>query len=305
MTARAGGEAAFGVALGVERRHSLRRRGAHRAGHHIRIISGDRLFAIFIEGARDRLHLGMAAAPPSIIVELAEEVASAEAGEPRRARAIAHAVKAVTGKAGTARAVIAAAQRNQLARGGKRIGRARLRHIASRADQDRRQRTGLQHSLAIAGDRHETWNLRAAKLVPDRKRPLATSGHAPSGGEVTTAHLILPLLMIVAACDAPPDERHHMPGADPAKGRAVMERVGCGSCHKIPGVWPQGRVGPPLDDFADSIMIAGRLPNRPETLTRWVRDAPALVPGTTMPAMPIKEEEARDVAAYLYTLDGR
>jgi sulfur-oxidizing protein SoxX len=50
-------------------------------------------------------------------------------------------------------------------------------------------------------------------------------------------------------------------------------------------------------------MIAGRFPNRPDTLTLWLRDAPALDPGVAMPASGLSEAGARDVAAYLYTLD--
>ncbi|MDD3837074.1 MAG: c-type cytochrome, partial [Phenylobacterium sp.] len=97
-----------------------------------------------------------------------------------------------------------------------------------------------------------------------------------------------------------------MAGADPARGRRVIEQVGCGACHLIPGVsWPQGRVGPSLDGFGSQALIGGRFPNRPEILARWVRDAPSLAPRTGMPAMPMTEPEARDVAAYLYTLDAR
>ncbi len=84
-----------------------------------------------------------------------------------------------------------------------------------------------------------------------------------------------------------------------------MNQTGCGSCHSLPGVWPQGRVGPSLSDFAKQTLIAGRLPNRADFLARYVRNAPAFVPGSGMPAMPLTEEEARDVAAYLYTLSGR
>ncbi len=95
-----------------------------------------------------------------------------------------------------------------------------------------------------------------------------------------------------------------MPRASASEGREVMVRVGCGSCHTIPGIgWPRGRVGPALHGFAQANLIAGRLPNRAGILAAYVRDAPAVLPGTTMPAMPISEEEARDVAAYLYTLE--
>ena len=96
-----------------------------------------------------------------------------------------------------------------------------------------------------------------------------------------------------------------MPGADPAAGLQAIERAGCGACHRIPGLdWPQGRVGPVLEGFAERGLIAGRLPNRPDVLAAYVRDAPALTPGTPMPAMPLTEQESRDVAAYLYSLAG-
>lgn len=95
-----------------------------------------------------------------------------------------------------------------------------------------------------------------------------------------------------------------MPGASASRGADVIARVGCASCHTIPGVgWPQGQVGPALNGYAASNLISGRLPNRPDNLAAYVRDAPAVLPGTTMPAMPISQGEARDVAAYLYTLE--
>lgn len=97
-----------------------------------------------------------------------------------------------------------------------------------------------------------------------------------------------------------------MPEANAERGRLVIERVGCASCHTIPGVrWPEGGVGPSLQAIAKQGLIAGELPNRPATLSAFVRNAPALLPGTTMPAMPITEGESRDVAAYLYTLGAR
>ena len=114
------------------------------------------------------------------------------------------------------------------------------------------------------------------------------------------------LLLLTAGCEAPPAARHHMPGADPGRGKRIIGSVGCGACHLVPGLdWPRGRMGPPLTAFAERTMIGGRLPNRPDVLVAWIRDAPRLVPGTAMPAMPVTQEEARDVAAYLYTLDGR
>ncbi len=92
-----------------------------------------------------------------------------------------------------------------------------------------------------------------------------------------------------------------MPQASAEHGREAIERVGCGACHAIPGIgWPEGATGPSLAGFAVQGLIAGRLPNRPDNLAAFVRNAPSALPGTTMPAMPLSEQEGRDVAAYLY-----
>ncbi len=92
--------------------------------------------------------------------------------------------------------------------------------------------------------------------------------------------------------------------ADPVRGLAVLERAGCGACHDIPGLdWPRGTVGGSLRGFAARPLIAGRFPNQPDTLVTWLVNAPALSPETGMPAMPISDAQARDIAAYLYTLD--
>jgi mono/diheme cytochrome c family protein len=115
---------------------------------------------------------------------------------------------------------------------------------------------------------------------------------------------LLPLIS-VAACEMPPEDRHAMPQADPERGRIIMNRTGCGSCHRLPGVWPKGTVGPSLGDFAQQTLIAGRLPNRAGVLAGYVRNAPAFAPGSGMPAMPLTDNEARDVAAYLYTQRSR
>ena len=92
-----------------------------------------------------------------------------------------------------------------------------------------------------------------------------------------------------------------MPLADAALGKEAIERAGCASCHTIAGVrWPKGKVGPPLEGLADRAVIAGRIPNTPENLAGFIRNAPTLVPGATMPAMPVSDREARDIAAFLY-----
>lgn len=116
--------------------------------------------------------------------------------------------------------------------------------------------------------------------------------------------LIAALPLMLSACVDKADLPRPVAQGDPARGLAVMREVGCAACHKIPGVaWPEGRSGSNLAGFGARPMIAGRLPNQPDVLIRWLIDAPSLDPQTAMPPMPLSHAQARDVAAYLYTLD--
>ena len=108
-------------------------------------------------------------------------------------------------------------------------------------------------------------------------------------------------IVLVAGCKPPPDARWPVDPAAAERGRMAIERVQCAACHDIPGIdWPKGRTGPSLSGFGGRGMIAGALPNRPDVLAAFVRDAPSVKPGSPMPPMPIVEGESRDIAAYFY-----
>jgi cytochrome c len=95
-----------------------------------------------------------------------------------------------------------------------------------------------------------------------------------------------------------------VPGGDVERGRDAAREFGCVSCHSIPGVAaPPAHVGPPLDDWAKRRYIAGRLANTPENLVAWLLSPQSIDPQTAMPNVGLSEEDARDIAAYLYTLD--
>jgi len=80
-------------------------------------------------------------------------------------------------------------------------------------------------------------------------------------------------------------------------------RYGCAGCHTIPGISrANGLVGPPLNSIARRVYIAGMLPNSPDNLVRWIVNPRDVNPKTAMPVTGISEDEARDVAAYLYSL---
>lgn len=92
-------------------------------------------------------------------------------------------------------------------------------------------------------------------------------------------------------------------GGNAARGKALIQTYGCGSCHTIPGIYTaRGMVGPPLMFFSRRTMIAGELPNSPDNLIHWIRNPRAVEPGTAMPNLGLTDYEARDVASYLYTL---
>jgi cytochrome c1 len=112
----------------------------------------------------------------------------------------------------------------------------------------------------------------------------------------------LAILGLLGAC-SPAETPPRIADGDPERGRDAIARVGCGVCHVIPGVrGPDGVVGPSLAKVGSRVYLAGSLPNRPPVMAQFVRDAPSLVPGTAMPDLPLDEQAARDVAAYLYTL---
>lgn len=116
--------------------------------------------------------------------------------------------------------------------------------------------------------------------------------------------LIMAGCACVSACKDPVETRREPSGDAKARGLVAIKEAGCGTCHEIPGLdWPSGRLGPSLEGFDDVGLIAGQLPNRPDMLAAFVRNASVVKPGSTMPPMPVTRQEADDIAAYLYGLD--
>ena len=117
---------------------------------------------------------------------------------------------------------------------------------------------------------------------------------------------LLPVMIVlVAACEGGHDAPQYQAavGGDATRGAVLIRAMGCGSCHTIPGIrGANGAVGPPLDFFSRRTYIAGQFPNSPSNLVSWLRDPPALQPGTAMPKLGLSDQQARDIAAYLYTL---
>ncbi|MDQ3074316.1 MAG: c-type cytochrome [Pseudomonadota bacterium] len=114
----------------------------------------------------------------------------------------------------------------------------------------------------------------------------------------------LALTVAVGGCKAPSEQRYLPDPAAVARGHRAIESAGCAACHRFDGIdWPRGRIGPSLTNYDDRGWIAGSLPYTPENLAAFVRNAPAVKPGSTMPAMPVSAAQSRDIAAFLMASD--
>jgi cytochrome c len=117
--------------------------------------------------------------------------------------------------------------------------------------------------------------------------------------------LLLGKAVVLGAClgqrETPPVRQ--VPGGDAARGRRALAVYGCGGCHVVPGV-PEalGRVAPPLTFFGERGFVAGVLSNNPDNLIRWIQAPREVNPRTAMPNLGVAEADARDIAAYLYSL---
>jgi cytochrome c len=121
--------------------------------------------------------------------------------------------------------------------------------------------------------------------------------------------VLLPLLPLLAsACtsetrQADAREAAYLTHGDPERGRLAIRAYGCATCHTVPGVpGADALVGPPLTSFAERSYVAGVLTNTPDNLVRWIRHPRQVDSLTAMPDMGVGERDARDIAAYLYTL---
>lgn len=131
-----------------------------------------------------------------------------------------------------------------------------------------------------------------------------SSGRKGRGYAARVKRLGFVVLLLLLACN----HEQRQPaiavfGGDPIRGKAAIDRYGCNVCHVIPGIdGAKGTVGPPLDHFAQRRIIAGKVPNNPQTLIQWLQNPPQFDPQTAMPNLGISPSDSRDIAAYLYTI---
>ena len=89
---------------------------------------------------------------------------------------------------------------------------------------------------------------------------------------------------------------------DAAAGKEIFTRNACVGCHTIRGV-SAGILAPDLTHFGSrTTLAAGMFPNTLDNVTAWLRDPPAIKPGSKMPNLGLSEADARALAVYLLSL---
>lgn len=131
---------------------------------------------------------------------------------------------------------------------------------------------------------------------------------AASGGRwMRRAVLATAAALLAAACGNEAERMRRgaaLTGGDPHRGREQIRQYGCNTCHTVPGVrGADAQVGPPLAGVGGRMYIAGVLSNTPANMILWVKDPPSVDSLTAMPNTGVTDRDARDIAAYLYSLD--
>ena len=158
--------------------------------------------------------------------------------------------------------------------------------------------------------------------LPRRVFAPSGSGLSPSSpGFATRPSATMPRLNLddtqardIAAFLSPSDDEPAsaasaaLAGANPARGRELMDVKGCGLCHQMtgvaaihPGTLPTGVT---VSDMARAIRLAPDLRFtrdrwQPSSLVRWLQDPPKMKADTLMPSMGLAPGEARSIAAYV------
>ena len=93
------------------------------------------------------------------------------------------------------------------------------------------------------------------------------------------------------------------PSGVAAEGEKVFLEAGCVNCHAIRGTEAAGQTAPDLTHFGSRETFAGAIfENNEANLADWLRDPPAVKPGSLMPDYGLTEEQIEVLVAYLMSL---
>jgi cytochrome c len=125
-----------------------------------------------------------------------------------------------------------------------------------------------------------------------------------------TASVFLFMTLLLSACvETFNYERGaSMTGGDPQAGKQKIVLHDCHSCHEIPGVTVNAdRRGPSLKHWARQSSIIKKWPNTPDSLEDFLQHPERMLHGnglkSEMTMSSVKAGDAKDIAAYLYSID--
>jgi cytochrome c oxidase subunit 2 len=88
------------------------------------------------------------------------------------------------------------------------------------------------------------------------------------------------------------------------RGRETFLSLACVGCHTVKGTIANGKIGPELTHVASKKSIAGGVlsPVNEENLKKWIKNPPAVKPGTQMPNLGLSDDQINDIVQWLLTL---
>lgn len=117
-----------------------------------------------------------------------------------------------------------------------------------------------------------------------------------------TRCVLVTVLTLSACSDETSKPWRSVANGDLERGRTALTSYGCVACHTIPGVRGSNSLtAPPLIGISHRSHLAGMLENTPENLRFWIQHPRRINPHTAMPEQGVTDQDASDMAAYLYT----
>jgi putative membrane protein len=117
--------------------------------------------------------------------------------------------------------------------------------------------------------------------------------------------VIVACAILASACRSSKSvkEAEMITGGNVARGVPAIGKYGCAACHTIPGIdTATATVGPPLTQVAVRQYLGGHLTNSPGNMIHWIQHPQLIDPKNAMPELGVTDQDAKDIAAYLYTL---
>jgi cytochrome c len=117
-----------------------------------------------------------------------------------------------------------------------------------------------------------------------------------------TMFALVSVLALSACSDETAKRSMSFANGDPDRGKTALTSYGCVACHTIPGVrGSNSLMAPPLIGISQRSYLAGMLENTPDNLRSWIQHPRKVNPHTAMPEQGVTDQDASDMAAYLYT----